>query len=308
MQTVDLQHQSGGGYDPPANPGGKDWFLRFFKGVLVGIGAILPGLSGGVLAVIFRLYTPIMRFLGKITYRFSDNLRYFLPVALGLAGGVFIFAFFVSAALGSYASFFTCLFVGLVIGTFPSLYREAGAKGRQTRNFVYLAIAACLIFALMLVGERRLTQVEPNLPVWFLVGAIVGLGVIVPGLSPSNFLIYFGLYKPMSDAIKSLDWPAVIPIGIGGLVSVLLLTKPVNYLLDKHYAAIYHTILGLVIGSSLAILPTVIIPGLSSAKLAELGLSLPLALLICLGFLLVGVLASTAFNRLSPDEAEASQK
>lgn len=293
-----FQKTSGAGFDPPANASFKDVIFRFFKGVLIGIGAILPGLSGGVLSVVFKLYTPIMRFLGKPLYRFKDNFKYFFPVGLGGLLGIFIFAFFVSAALGSYATFFTCLFIGLVIGTFPSLYREAGARGRRSKDFVYMAIAGILVIGLMLLGEQRLMTVETSTLVWFLVGAIVGLGVIVPGLSPSNFLIYFGLYKPMSDAIKNLEIPAVLPIGLGGLISILLLAKPVNYLIDKHYSAIYHTILGLVIGSSLGIFPTVILPGLSQESLAQMTLTRPIAIIICLAFLLAGMFVSLLFSRL----------
>ncbi len=295
------------GFTPPENDNLQEAFYRFLKGILIGIGAILPGLSGGVLAVIFKVYTPIMRFLGRPFYKLKKNISYFLPLGLGGVLGIFLFAFFVSAALGAYEAFFTCLFIGLVVGTFPSLYTEAGIQGRKASDFAYMILASLFIFSTMLFGERTFFTVETNSFVWFMVGALVGLGVIVPGLSPSNFLLYFGLYKKMSDAIKGLEFQAIIPLALGAVCSVLLLAKPINYLLDRKYSVIYHTILGLVVGSSLAIGPTVISPSLAEESLLEMGLSLWQAILICILFLLLGVLISYLFSRLE-DRTKAVNK
>ncbi|MDO5033587.1 MAG: DUF368 domain-containing protein [Eubacteriales bacterium] len=293
-----VHEQRGPGFDPPQDEGLQAALVRFLKGMLIGIGAILPGLSGGVLAVIFKLYGPIMRFLGHPFYRLGANFLFFLPLGLGAGVGVFIFAFLVSAALGSYEAFFTCLFIGLVLGTFPSLWREAGLLGRVKRDVVVMALAALLIFVMMVWGGQTLVTVHPNTLIWFIVGAVVGLGVVVPGLSPSNFLMYFGLYKPMSDAIKTLGWPAVLPLALGGLACVFVLAKPFNFLLEKRYTLIYHIILGLVLGSSLAIFPTVVAPGLSPASLSAMSLSLGPALLLCGGALVIGAVLSLLFNRL----------
>lgn len=286
------------GFDPPLGEGLMAVILRYLKGILIGIGAILPGLSGGVLSVIFKVYTPIMRFLGRPFHRLGANILYFLPLGLGGLTGVFIFAFLVSAALGSYEAFFTCLFIGLVIGTFPSLWEEAGSQGRSKGDIWTMGLAALALFLLMLLGERTFVTVHPNTIIWFLVGAIVGLGFIVPGLSPSNFLMYFGLYKPMSDAIKDLDWPAILPLCLGGAVCILGLAKPFNYLLDRHYSVIYHIILGLVVGSSLAIFPAVVAPGLSASSLEAMSITLGPALFICLGAVILGVVLSLLFNKL----------
>lgn len=70
----------------------KDWFLRLVKGMFVGIGGILPGLSGGVLAVIFGIYDKMLRFLGNLTDRFWQNVRYFIPVGIGFVLGILLFS------------------------------------------------------------------------------------------------------------------------------------------------------------------------------------------------------------------------
>ena len=109
-----------------------DWFVRLIKGIIVGIGFILPGLSGGVLAVIVGMYDPLIRFLANLKDKFLKNLLFFLPFAIGAAVGIVLFAVVVEKAFGKYAAQFVCLFVGFVAGTFPSLYKTAGKQGRKS--------------------------------------------------------------------------------------------------------------------------------------------------------------------------------
>lgn len=164
-----------------------DWFIRLFKGFMIGFGGIVPGLSGGVLSVILGVYDRMMSFLGNIRKDFLKNVRYFLPIGIGGVLGVVFFAGIIEAAFGTYAALFTALFIGFVAGTFPSVYRTAGKQGRTGSDWLTLLIAAAFVFILMLLGEQNFTQIEPNIVVWLLSGAIVALGFIVPGLSPSNF-------------------------------------------------------------------------------------------------------------------------
>ena len=164
----------------PAMPAAIDWLIRLIKGMLVGIGAILPGLSGGVLAVIFGIYDPLMRFLGNLRHRFWQNVRYFFPVIFGGGLGVLLFSYVVEAAFGRYKALFTCLFIGFVAGTFPSLYRGAGRSENTWRDKFILVVAAVAIFFFMLAGDRTFVEIESNTLVWILSAAIVGLGMIVP--------------------------------------------------------------------------------------------------------------------------------
>ncbi|MFL2106106.1 DUF368 domain-containing protein [Desemzia sp. FAM 23991] len=274
----------------------KDWFIRLLKGAAVGIGGILPGLSGGVLAVIFGLYDEIISFLGNITKNFLQNVRYFLPVGIGGVIGVVIFSAFVEKAFGQYEAMFTCLFIGFVVGTFPSLWKTAGEKGRNTVDISILVISAVGLTLLMVIGGQSLTQLAPGFLTWVFSGALIGLGVIVPGMSPSNFLIYFGLYEKMSAGISSFDFSVIIPLVIGGLLCVLLLAKLADWLFTRFYSKMYHFILGMVIGSSLAIFPTVILPAFSSEGLAASGLSFTLTLVFSLIMFVIGVIFSYWFS------------
>lgn len=275
-----------------------DWIVRLVKGTIVGIGAILPGLSGGVLAVIFNLYDPLLRFLADLRKNFVKNVLFFIPVGIGVALGIFLFAIVVEKAFGKYAAEFTCLFIGFVIGTFPSLYRTAGKSGRNKKDIIILIISALIIFSLMLIGEQELVNVTPSIPVWFGSGALIGLGMIVPGMSPSNFLIYFGLYDKMATGIKNLDMAVVIPLTIGVIACVLLFAKLASYLFRKHYSGMYHFILGMVVGSSLAIFPVIVFPAFRADQLAVAGLSFVVAAVFCVILLLIGAVASYFFSKV----------
>ncbi|MDR0422527.1 MAG: DUF368 domain-containing protein [Proteiniphilum sp.] len=275
-----------------------DWLIRLMKGALVGIGFILPGLSGGVLAVIFGIYDPLIRFLADIRKNFLKNLLYFLPVAIGAAIGIVLFAVVVEKAFGKYAALFVSLFVGFVAGTFPSLYKTAGKQGRKPSDAGILIITAIAIFALMLAGGRQLTEVTPNIPVWLASGLLMGLGLIVPGMSPSNFLIYFGLYDRMATGIKDFDFGIIIPLVIGFIACVLLFARLASWLFRKYYSGMYHFILGMVAGSSLAIFPTVVFPAFTAEQLAAAGLSFRGAFLPSLLLFVVGAVASWLFSKV----------
>ncbi|MDD2213717.1 MAG: DUF368 domain-containing protein [Oscillospiraceae bacterium] len=293
----------------PPFPTLLSWLTRVLKGLLIGIGAILPGLSGGVLMVIFGIYDPLIRFLGNLRKNFFKNLTFFIPVGIGGLLGILLFSGAVSAAFGRFEAQFVCLFVGFVAGTLPSLYKEAGKKGRGPLAYTVMTAMAVLVFVLMLIGDKTLTELTPNTPVWVLSGALVGLGFVVPGLSPSNFLMYFGLYKKMTDAISAMQLGVIIPLLLGVILCVLLFAKLVSWLFDRYYAVLYHGIVGLVIGSSLALFPTIIVPAFGADKLSQSGLTLAGALIFAAALLVIGTVLSYLFSLLEkryPRESDAA--
>lgn len=271
-----------------------DWILRLFKGVFVGIGFITPGLSGGVLAVVFGIYEPLMRFLGNLRHKFFKNLVYFIPVGIGGGVGVVAFSAVVDFAFSNYPAQFTWLFIGFIAGTFPSLFKTSGKQGRKWWHWLLLVLISGGTFFLMRWMENmRSVQLAPSFLNWVLSGALIGLGVVVPGMSPSNFLIYLGLYQPMASGIRHLDLGVIIPLMLGGLACVLLLARFISWLFKKFYPTMYHLILGIVIGSTIAIIPS----GVSGWVIA-----------VCAALFIVGAGASFALSKLdekySRDEVE----
>lgn len=281
------------------------WIIRLVKGAVIGIGAILPGLSGGVMMVVFGIYDYLIAFLGNFPKKFKKYFLFLLPVGIGGVLGIFLFAGVVSAAFGKYAAQFVSLFIGFVVGTIPSLWKTAGEKGRGKQGYISLVVAAIIVFVLMLLGEQQLTSIDPSFLVWIGSGLLIGLGFIVPGLSPSNFLIYFGLYDKMSDGISKLDFAIIISLMLGVLIAALAFSKLVSILFKKKYEIMYHIILGTIVGSSLAIFPTVVAPGLMPEGLLLSGLSFVPALILVIVMFALGVIGSLLFSRVderySPD-------
>lgn len=233
-----------------------EWMIRLLKGILVGIGAIVPGLSGGALAVVFGLYEPLIKFIANLREKFIQNVLFFLPVGIGGVLGVVAFSTVVDFAFTYYAAEFTWLFIGFISGTFPSLYRTSGEKGRKTQHWLILIFVAAGTLLLMRWLETVSSVILPTtFWNWILSGVLFGLGAVVPGMSPSNFLIYLGLYQPMASGIRHLDLSVIIPLALGVIFCVFAFAKLVAWLFKKYFASMYHFILGIVIGSTLAIIP-----------------------------------------------------
>jgi putative membrane protein len=261
------------------------WIIRFVKGILAGIGAITPGLSGGVLMVVFGIYEPLVRWLADIRKKFMPNLRYFLPVGIGGVIGVIAFSAVIDYAFDNFAAQFTWLFIGFISGTLPSLLKTAGEQGRKKLHWLLLTLFAVGIYLFMTWMETiRSVTMAPSFWGWVLSGALTGLGLVVPGMSPSNFLLYLGLYQPMANGIKSLDLGVILPLILGVVLVIFLFARVVSWLFRKHHALMYHIIIGIVIGSTAAIIPS----GVSA-----LGVILACALLF-----LVGAAASFALAKL----------
>lgn len=234
-----------------------DWVFRFVKGMFIGTGAILPGVSGGALAAVFGLYERIIAFLSDLKKDFLKNVLFFLPVGLGGVFGMFVLAYPLDYFLKTASIQVLWCFIGCILGTLPALYKEAGKEGRKPRHYVIMAVTAVLGFIGLWTARQYLNVALPlNVGTWILAGAIFSLGVIVPGMSPSNFLMYFHMYEPMTAGIKNLDLSIIIPLGIGAVLCVLCFAKLMSIILKKAYAGVFHFILGIVLASTAVIAPT----------------------------------------------------
>lgn len=233
------------------------WIIRFVKGILAGIGAITPGLSGGVLMVVFGIYEPLVRWLADIRKKFLPNLRFFLPVGIGGIIGVIAFSAVIDYAFDHFAAQFTWLFIGFIAGTIPSLLKTAGEQQRKNWHWLLLALVGVGIFFFMAwMKTFRTVTLEPSFWSWLLSGALTGLGLVVPGMSPSNFLLYLGLYQPMANGIKNLEMGVILPLILGVVIVIFVFARLVSWLFRKHHTLMYHIIIGIVIGSTAAIIPT----------------------------------------------------
>lgn len=234
----------------------QSWLFRFLKGIFIGSGFILPGVSGGALAAVFGLYTRMIAFLAHPFKAFKSDVKFFLPVGLGAMAGVFGLSFVVAFVLGAYETPVLWLFVGCIVGTAKPLWQQAGLSGRTKKHVLVMAVVAIVALVLLKQGEQHFSgSVPQNFGTWMIAGALIALGILVPGLSPSNFLVYLGLYTPMAVGIREVDLGVMLPVALGGLVCLAALAKLINWAFARWYALLFHMILGVVIASTIMIAP-----------------------------------------------------
>lgn len=231
------------------------FLFRIIQGALIGLGAVLPGISGGVLCVVFGIYKPIMELLSSPVRNFKTHVPKLIPVLIGVAIGFLGVANILSFFLNRYPDPSVCLFIGLIAGMLPSLFREAGEQGRSKGSWISLVVCMCVIFALLIGLQMNSIEVTPGF-VWYLFcGFCLALSIIAPGMSFSTLLMPLGLYTPFVDGIGHFDMNVLVPGGIGAVVTVILLAKAVNTLFENYYSLAFHGIIGIVIAATVMIIP-----------------------------------------------------
>lgn len=232
-----------------------DSFMRLIHGALIGLGAVLPGISGGVLCVVFGVYMPIMELLSHPFKAIKKHARLLIPVVIGIGVGFLAISKLLGFLLNKYPDPSVCAFVGLIAGMLPSLFREAGEKGRSKGSFISLAVCFAVVLAILLGLNAINVTIEPNFGWYIFCGFCIALSVIAPGMSFSTLLMPLGLYTPLVEGIGNLDFKVIIPAGIGALLTVILLAKAVTTLMDRHYSVVFHGIIGIVIAATIVIIP-----------------------------------------------------
>lgn len=230
--------------------------LWCLQGVLVGFGAILPGISGGALCVAFGMYRPIIDTLADLPAGIKKYGLRLLCFLLGCFIGFIVLAGLAAWLLAKSEVLVTCVFIGFIIGTMPELWHDAGANGRNKYSLLAMFAGFALMLAVLwlLTGGTAVTVV-PGVGGYFLCGILWGLSFIVPGLSSSTLLLFFGLYQPMLAGIAALNLAVLLPMGAGMALCVLLLARVIQSIYKNHYAVASHTLLGIVAATTVVLLP-----------------------------------------------------
>lgn len=229
--------------------------LRFLQGALIGLGAVLPGISGGVLCVVFGIYRTIMELLSNPVQTLKKQHRTLVPILLGIGFGFIVVAKVLGFLLEKYPNPSVCLFVGLIGGMLPSLFREAGEQGRSKSSFLSLGICFAVVLALLIGLNLVQVTITPGFGWYLFCGFCMALSIIAPGLSFSTLLMPLGLYTPLVAGIGAVNFAILVPAGIGAVLTVVLLARAVDHLMTRHYSIAFHGIIGIVIAATLVIIP-----------------------------------------------------
>lgn len=226
--------------------------LSVLQGMLIGLGAVLPGISGGVLCLVFGIYQPMMELINNPFKTWRKHIARLFPVLVGVAIGFLGVAKLLGVVLDAYPNPSTCMFVGLIVGLIPSLFREAGEQGRSVGSYISMVSAFVIVSVLFLplVFNWVALSVEPNFASYLFCGFCIALSIIAPGMSYNTFLMPLGLYTPMTVGIGDLKLDVLIPCGIGAVITVILLSKAVTKLFSRYHSFSYHAIVGVVLAAT----------------------------------------------------------
>lgn len=231
--------------------------LWIIQGIVVGIGAILPGVSGGTLCYAFGMYDPILEVFSDIRKGLKKHWFKLCFFALGGGIGFVGFAGVTAFLLAKNESVVLCAFVGLILGTLPSLFKEAGEKGRGKGSYIALAVSFVSMLALFYAAENLLHITIPATFAGYLIcGVIWGLSFIVPGFSSSTLLLFFGIYGKMSEGISKLSLSVIVPLGIAMLLTLVLMSRLMKLVFDKQHSIASHCVIGFVIATTILLVPS----------------------------------------------------
>ncbi len=222
----------------------------------MGFGAILPGVSGGTLCAAFGIYRPL---IATISNPRSNLKRYWLMLGIFIVGAGVGFVGLSGLAgmlLDKIAPLISCVFIGFILGTIPQLWREAGEQGRTKGSYISVIVSFIIMTGvLVLLKTQDSLSIAPGIPGYVLCGVLWALSFIVPGLSSSSLLLFFGLYQPMLEGISRLIPGVLIPMAAGLVICVLLLSKGIQKAFVVKYNIISHCVLGIVAATMVMIIP-----------------------------------------------------
>ncbi len=231
------------------------FIMRLIYGAMIGLGAVLPGISGGVLCVVFGIYKPIMELLSHPIKAIKKYASLLIPTVIGIAAGFLGIAKLLGFLLERYEAPSMCVFIGLIAGMLPSLFREAGLKGRSKGSYISMGVAFLIVLGILLGIKAVSITIPLNFGSYIFCGFCLALSIIAPGMSFSTLLMPLGLYQPFVAGIGDFDFGIILPAAIGAILTIILLAKLVTMLMDKHYSIVFHAIIGIVIAATVIIIP-----------------------------------------------------
>lgn len=254
------------------------FFMDVIRGVLIGVANVIPGVSGGTMAVSLGVYDRLISSLTGLFKNFKKSMQTLVPILLGAALGIVGFAFLIEYLFATFP-LATCLtFTGLILGGLPILTgslkkelekRNTGIKVGHVAAFVILFVFG---IGMSLAGGEGaavdLSRVNViGIILLFVIGMVTSATMVIPGVSGSMLLMILGYYNSIISAItdfmtalKDFDVPGLLhgvsilmPFGIGVVVGIFLIAKLIEFLFNRYAALTYSAILGLIISSPFAI-------------------------------------------------------
>lgn len=236
-----------------------NFLKRLISGAVIGVANIIPGVSGGTMAVILNIYDKLISSLSGFTKNIKKNFIFLLPIGLGAVIGILLFAKGINYLLNNHNMIINFLFLGLVIGSIPMIYKKAVSTKFNPLSLIpfFVMLGIMVITVLLSSGDdsnKIITSLNFSSFIWIVISlSISSACMIIPGISGSTMMLIFGVYSSVTTAISDKNILILIPVAIGCLIGVLGGSKLIDILIKKFHQATYFGILGLLVGSIFAI-------------------------------------------------------
>ena len=236
-----------------------NFLLNFMIGIAIGSGAILPGISSGVMCVIFGIYEKLIDSVLKFFEDVKSNIKFLFPISIGIIMGVLIFSNILKIFLLKFPVQTKSIFIGLILGSIPSLFKEANKNSKfKFKNLVYTLIAFAIgIISVIIESKTGINDINQNFSYIYLIlsGLLMSIGIVVPGVSSTVILMIMGVYDTYLLSISNLYLPVLVPMGIGIILGCIIFMKITNFMLKKFYTQTFYSIIGFTIGSTFVLFP-----------------------------------------------------
>ena len=217
-----------------------NFILSILKGIMLGAGAILPGISSGVLLVIFGIYEKLVDSILNFFKDMKNNFKFLFPIFLGIAIGIILFGNILKYFFTTFPYQTNFAFIGLILGCIPSLLKSVNEKSKFHLHYLLYTFATFTLTIVLLILEKHFVtnNLYSNSSSIYLTfsGFIMSIGVVIPGVSSSVLLMILGTYNLYLEAVSSINLIILIPMGIGLIIGSLIFLKIIKYCLDNYFA------------------------------------------------------------------------
>lgn len=236
------------------------------KGFFIGLANIIPGVSGGTLALTLGIYEKLIGCISHFFKNLKENIKFILPIGIGAIIAILTSSHLISFCLDNYVLPTILFFIGAILGGLPMLIKKVnGHKITISNIIIFLITSGIIILLLFLNSETEVSFQNMNIIDYlllFVVGVVASATMVIPGVSGSAVLMTIGYYKPILDIVKNLtdfsslgsNLAILISFGLGVLFGILLIAKVLEFLFKNFEVKTYYGVLGFIVASIIAIL------------------------------------------------------
>ncbi len=261
----------------------KSFFYRILCGFCLGISVFAPGISGSIMAIIMGIYDKLLGIASNPFKDFKKNVKFLFPLGIGAVISLVLFVLVFSYLFETYEKAVFMLFIGLIVGNLPMVYKEA----RKSKFKWYYILGSLAAFAIALIvgimsegsGEMQITHTNTGLMYIALSGLLAGAASLVPGMSVSMILIVMGVYDHLIASAKSLDIVTIAVVGVAFVLSMVVSSKLIKFVFEKFSGMAHFMVMGFLIGSVSGIFWTLPKGGSNIAGVIMLVIGLAVSLL-----------------------------